>query len=73
MTARTPLRAARTTARLFGWLLLAAIFFGVLTPIALLLRACGFDPLQRRTRGHQSFWLRYPQRQQDASRYERSF
>ncbi len=47
-----------------GWtishLMLALIFFGVVTPIGLLLRLFGHDPLHLRPRGETSLWQRRP-------------
>ncbi len=60
-----------------GWtishLLLAAIYYLVVTPIALLLRLGGSDPMNRKFDPEaQSYWVEH-QAKQDASRYFRQF
>jgi hypothetical protein len=60
-----------------GWVvshvLLAIIFFGLLTPIGLVLRAVGYDPMQRRLdRDAKSYWVRRDA-QTDPARYFRQF
>lgn len=60
-----------------GWtvshLLMALIYFGVITPIGLVLRAVGHDALERRfDRSARSYWVRYtPQREPE--RYFKQF
>ena len=60
-----------------GWtvshVLMAVIYFGVFTPIGLILRATGRDPLDRRfDRSARSYWISYtPQR--DVGRYFKQF
>jgi len=52
-------------------IILAIIFFLVLTPIGLVKRATGWDPLQRRSGSRESFWEPYPAR--NARHYEKMF
>ncbi|MEX0979180.1 MAG: SxtJ family membrane protein, partial [Pirellulales bacterium] len=60
-----------------GWLvshlLIAAIYFLLITPIALVMRAVGRDPLSRRfDRAAKTYWV--PRRQDsDPARYFRQF
>ena len=54
-------------------IILALVFFGVLTPIGLIKRAMGWDPLHRRTPSGKSFWRPYSVRQQDPRHYEKMF
>lgn len=60
-----------------GWtishLVMAFVYFGVVTPIGLLLRAAGHDALNRRfDRSARSYWVRYtPQR--ELPRYFKQF
>jgi hypothetical protein len=54
-------------------IILALIFFLVLTPIGLIKRAMGWDPLHRRSGSRDSFWHPYPARQQDPRHYEKMF
>lgn len=59
-----------------GWcvshLILAAIYFLLMTPLALLLRAFGYDPMQRKLVPGASSWRRYPA-QKPAHSYFRQF
>jgi len=61
-------------AHALGWLnariLLSAVFWGLLTPVGLLARIGGWDPL-RLKRGFASGWVPYPAR--DAKHYERMY
>ena len=52
-------------------IILAIIFFLVLTPIGLIKRAMGWDPLQRRAGSRATFWHPYPAR--DRRHYEKMF
>lgn len=53
--------------------ILAIIFFLVLTPIGVVKRAMGWDPLQRRSAAGDTFWHHYPKRQQDPRHYEKMY
>jgi hypothetical protein len=52
-------------------IILAIIFFLVLTPFGLIKRALGWDPLQRRSGTRDSFWHPYPERH--PRHYEKMF
>ena len=54
-------------------IILAIVFFLVLTPIGLVKRAMGWDPLQRRAGSRDSFWQPYPERQKNPRHYERMY
>jgi Saxitoxin biosynthesis operon protein SxtJ len=54
-------------------IILALIFFLVLTPIGLIKRATRWDPLHRRAVPGDSFWLPYSSRQKDPRHYEKMF
>jgi len=54
-------------------IILAIVFFLVLTPIGLVKRAMGWDPLQRRAGSRDSFWQPYPDRQRDPRHYEKMY
>jgi len=54
-------------------IILAIVFFLVLTPIGLVKRAMGWDPLQRRAATGDTFWHPYPKRQQNPRHYEKMF
>lgn len=53
--------------------ILAIVFFLILTPIGLVKRAMGWDPLQRRARTRDSYWEPYPERQKDPRHYEKMY
>ena len=52
---------------------LAIVFFAVVTPIGLLRKAAGGDPLRRRARPADSYWWPYSARQRDPRHYEKMF
>ncbi len=54
-------------------LILALVFFVVITPIGLIKRLFGWDPLQRRSSSSTSYWGPYTTRQHDARHYEKMF
>jgi len=54
-------------------IILALVFFVVLTPIGLIKRAMGWDPLQRRSEPRESYWRPYSKRQLDPRHYEKMF
>jgi hypothetical protein len=54
-------------------IILAFVFFLVLTPIGLIKRAMGWDPLHRRSDSRDSYWRPYSQRQLDPRHYEKMF
>lgn len=54
-------------------IILAIVFFLVLTPIGLIKRAMGWDPLQRRGGSRDSFWQPYPERQKNPRHYEKMY
>jgi hypothetical protein len=53
--------------------ILAFVFFLVLTPIGIIKRAMGWDPLHRRCDSLDSYWRPYSKRQLDSSHYEKMF
>jgi hypothetical protein len=54
-------------------IILAIVYFGVLTPIGLIKRAMGWDPLHRRAERSNSYWRPYSKRQLDPRHYEKMF
>ena len=54
-------------------IILAFVFFVVLTPIGLIKRAMGWDPLNRRASRADSYWQPYPERQRSPRHYEKMF
>ena len=53
-------------------LVLLVVFYLIVTPLALVLRLCGADPLDTRGPARESFWMPYPSRQRDPINYERT-
>lgn len=69
-----------------GWMLLAeglsfvstriilgVVFFLILTPIGIVKRMFGWDPLSRRAGKSVSYWKPYSERQRDPRHYEKMF
>lgn len=53
---------------------LAVVYYGVVTPIGLIMRLVGYDPMQRRLDPRaDSYWIERPRRDADAGRYFRQF
>lgn len=53
--------------------ILAAVFFLLVTPIGLLRRAFGGDPLSRRAARTESYWKPYTERRNDVKHYEKMY
>ena len=69
-----------------GWMLLAegmsfvttriilgVVFFLVVTPIGIIKRLSGWDPLSRRAARRDSYWQPYAERQRDPRHYEKMY
>lgn len=69
-----------------GWMLLAEglsfvmtriilglVFFLIVTPIGVIKRLSGWDPLNRRASGSASYWRPYSERQRDVRHYEKMY
>ncbi|MEP6743246.1 MAG: SxtJ family membrane protein [bacterium] len=54
-------------------IILGIVFFLVITPIGVIKRLSGWDPLQRRSGRSDSYWKPYSARQRDLSHYEKMF
>jgi Saxitoxin biosynthesis operon protein SxtJ len=54
-------------------IILGLVFFLVVTPIGVVKRLTGWDPLSRRSPGGDSYWHPYPERQRDPRHYEKMF
>ncbi len=54
-------------------IILAIVFFLIVTPIGLIKRLTGWDPLRRRAEPQDSYWQPYSERQHDARHYEKMF
>ena len=54
-------------------IILAVVFFGIVTPIGFVKRLFGWDPLGRRAPASESYWRPYSARQRDSRHYEKMF
>ncbi|HEV7743999.1 MAG TPA: SxtJ family membrane protein [Pyrinomonadaceae bacterium] len=54
-------------------IILAAVFFLVITPIGVVKRLSGWDPLSRRSLSGASYWRPYSERQRNKRHYEKMF
>jgi uncharacterized membrane protein YgdD (TMEM256/DUF423 family) len=54
-------------------IILAFVYFVVITPIGLIKRLTGWDPLSRRAARSESYWRDYSERQRDPRHYEKMF
>jgi hypothetical protein len=54
-------------------IILAFVFFAVVTPIGVVKRMFGWDPLHRRAARGESYWQTYSERQRDPRHYEKMF
>ncbi len=53
--------------------ILAIVFFGLVTPIGVVKRWFGWDPLNRRAGKRDSYWIPYSGRQKDPRHYEKMY
>jgi saxitoxin biosynthesis operon SxtJ-like protein len=53
--------------------ILTLVYYGVVTPLGLLRKAIGGDPLRRRASSAGSYWHPYSARQSDPRHYEKMF
>ena len=54
-------------------IILAVVYFLVLTPIGVIKRLFGWDPLHRRASSSESYWQPYSERQRDVRHYEKMY
>src|SRR6266566_3954443 len=54
-------------------IILAFVYFVVLTPIGVVKRLFGWDPLNRRAARSDTYWRPYSERQRDSRHYEKMF
>lgn len=54
-------------------IILALVFFLIVTPIGVIKRALGWDPLHRRAAPGESYWKPYSERQRNPRHYEKMF
>ena len=53
--------------------ILAFVFFVIMTPIGFIKRLFGWDPLHRRAASSESYWRPYSERQRNPRHYEKMF
>jgi hypothetical protein len=74
---RVPYRAWMTLAEALSVVMtnviLVLVYFGIVTPVGLLRKAVGGDPLRRRGKPTASYWLPFSDRQRDPRHYEKMF
>jgi Saxitoxin biosynthesis operon protein SxtJ len=54
-------------------IILAFVYFVVITPIGVIKRLSGWDPLERRASRRESYWHDYSERQRDPRHYEKMY
>jgi hypothetical protein len=54
-------------------IILGLVFFLIITPIGIIKRSFGWDPLNRRAGKSPSYWRPYSERQRDPRHYEKMF
>lgn len=54
-------------------ILLGIVYYGMITPIGLIMRATGHDPLQRRQHRRRSYWVQRERTRQSREGFERAF
>lgn len=67
------MKLAELLGRVVSPVVLAIVYFLVVTPVGLLRRLTGADPLLRRGPRRDSYWSPYPARQRDPKHYEKMF
>ena len=74
---RWPNRAWMALAEVLAYVMtrvvLALVYFLIVTPIGVAKRLTGWDPLGRRGKGGESYWRTYPERQQDPRHFEKMY
>ena len=54
-------------------IILGLVFFLIVTPIGVVKRLSGWDPLSRRSGSSESYWRPYSERQRDPRHYEKMY
>jgi len=72
-----PNKAWMGLAEVLSWIstriILAFVYFVVITPIGIVKRLSGWDPLNRRAASSESYWRPYSERQSNPRHYEKMF
>jgi hypothetical protein len=64
---------AETLSTVSTTIILSLVYFLAVTPIGIVKRLRGWDPLHRRTGSDASYWLDYPDRQRERNHFEKMF
>ncbi|HYJ85724.1 MAG TPA: SxtJ family membrane protein [Pyrinomonadaceae bacterium] len=67
------MKLAEALAFVMTRVILAIVFFFIVTPIGVTKRLFGWDPLQRRTGSSPSYWRPYSERQRNTRHYEKMY
>jgi hypothetical protein len=67
------MKLAETLAFVMTRLILGIVFFLIVTPIGVVKRMFGWDPLNRRGGRSTSYWIPYSDRQRDPRHYEKMY
>ena len=67
------MKLAEVLAFVMTRLILGVVFFLIVTPIGMIKRLFGWDPLSRRGGRSASYWTPYSERQRDPRHYEKMF
>jgi hypothetical protein len=70
---RAWMKLAEALAFVMTRVILGLVFFLVVTPIGIVKRLTGWDPLRRRAPVAESYWKPYAERQRDKRHYEKMF
>lgn len=54
-------------------IILAFVYFVIVSPIGIIKRMLGWDPLSRRALASETYWKPYPERQRDHQHYEKMY
>ena len=67
------MKLAEVLAFVMTRVILGIVFFLIVTPIGVVKRLSGWDPLQRRAGSSSSYWRPYSERQRDPRHYEKMY
>jgi hypothetical protein len=70
---RAWMKLAEAMAFVMTRVILGVVFFLIVTPIGLVKRMMGWDPLHRRAGSSESYWRPYSERQRDRLHYEKMY
>ena len=73
LPSRAWMRLAEALSFVTTRIILALVFFLIVTPIGVIKRSFGWDPLNRRISRRDTYWMPYSERQRDPRHYEKMF